>query len=214
MKIIGSFKVRGFILTAAFFAGLGFGTSASAQYRSYLIDLNSKTATEFGALGDAPNSKGATAINDAGQVVGGFVAADGTRHAFITGPDGMGMRELGTLGGEYTEARGINNAGQVVGYSQTAEGTYHSFITGPDGMGMRDLGSFWVVAGVNDVGQVMGTSSTADGTRYAFISGPNAMGVKDLGTLSGILTVTLLASTTPGRWWVRRPYPKSLNMLS
>ncbi len=31
MKIIRSFKVRGFILAAAFSAGLGFGTSASAQ---------------------------------------------------------------------------------------------------------------------------------------------------------------------------------------
>ena len=31
MKIIRGFKVRGFILAAAFSAGLGFATSASAQ---------------------------------------------------------------------------------------------------------------------------------------------------------------------------------------
>ena len=52
MKITRGFKVRGFILAAAFFAGLGFGTSASAQVgHSYLVDLNSKTVTEIGTLG-------------------------------------------------------------------------------------------------------------------------------------------------------------------
>ena len=52
MKRICHLKVRGFILAAAFSAGLGFGTSASAQVRrSYLIDLNSKTVTDIGTLG-------------------------------------------------------------------------------------------------------------------------------------------------------------------
>ena len=49
MKIIRGFKVRGFILAGAFFAGLSFGTSASAQWSClYSIDLNSKTVTDFG----------------------------------------------------------------------------------------------------------------------------------------------------------------------
>ena len=54
MKIIRGFKVRGFILAAAFSAGLGFGTSASAQAEhSYLVDLNSKTVIDIGTLGGA-----------------------------------------------------------------------------------------------------------------------------------------------------------------
>src|SRR6187551_1555677 len=122
MKIIPGFKVRGFILAAAFSAGLGFATSASAQYHSYLVDLNSKTATDIGTLGgDLTEVSG---INDAGQVAGASVTAGGPVHAFITGPDGMGMRDLGTLGGtgrlDFSESQGINDAGQVVGHSYMA----------------------------------------------------------------------------------------------
>ena len=36
MKIIRGFKVRGFILAAAFSAGLGFATSASAQVQTFI----------------------------------------------------------------------------------------------------------------------------------------------------------------------------------
>ncbi len=92
MKIIPGFKVCGLILAAAFFAGLGFGTSASAQSHAYLIDLNSKTATDIGTLG---GSLAGCGINDAGQVVGYSDTAGGATHAFITGPDGVGMRDLG-----------------------------------------------------------------------------------------------------------------------
>ena len=40
----------------------------------------------------------ASGINDAGQVAGILTRLE-AYHAFITGPDGMGMRDLGTLGG-------------------------------------------------------------------------------------------------------------------
>ena len=45
----------------------------------------------------------------------------GEYHAFITGPDGRGMKDLGTFGrnGNDSYANGINDAGQVVGHSFT-----------------------------------------------------------------------------------------------
>ena len=111
MKRIGHLKVRGFILAAAFSAGVGFGTSASAQQvqRSYLIDLNSKTVTDIGTLG---GTFGARGINDAGQVVGSSAKAEVGIHAFITEPNGTALRDLGTLNGGSSSANGINDAGQ------------------------------------------------------------------------------------------------------
>ena len=69
---------------------------------------------DLGTLGGGLTARLA-GINDAGQVVGSLTRLEATHHAFITGPDGMGMRDLGTLGGDYSFAHGINDAGQVVG---------------------------------------------------------------------------------------------------
>lgn len=66
--------------------------------------------------GGAPDSQ-ATAINDAGTIVG-FILAPGPARAVIW-RNGT-MVELGTLGGAQSVARGINNAGDVVGSSTDA----------------------------------------------------------------------------------------------
>jgi probable HAF family extracellular repeat protein len=173
--------VGSLVLAAAMSIGLGFGTHALAVDHSYLLDLKTRTATDLGSVM-------ANAVNDAGQVVGQFDTADGKSHAFITGPNGAGMTDLGTLGGgDYSTARGINASGQVAGYSSTADGLFHAFVTGPRGVGMTDLGTLGggasYATGINDAGQVAGYSFTADGTRHAFITRPNGTGMTDLGTL-------------------------------
>lgn len=189
MKTSYSSKISSVVLASILSVGLGFASPTFAGFRSFIVDPNSKMATDIGSLGgiDAYGR----GINDAGQVVGWSRTAEGNTHAFITGPKGEGMTDLGTLGGSDSWAYGINAMGQVVGRSLIAgDGSYHAFITGPNGNGMTDLGTLggsnsWAYA-INAAGQAAGISlTTGDNSSRAFITGPGGANMTDLGTLGG-----------------------------
>lgn len=71
---------------------------------------------DLGTLGGTTESTYARGINDRGAVVGASQNTAGEVHAALW--RGGDPRDLGTLGGNYSEATAINEAGQVVGGSR------------------------------------------------------------------------------------------------
>lgn len=138
-------------------------------------------------------SSSASAINNAGQIVGSglMYLPDGIAqetHAALWPASGAQAIDLGTLkGGHYSEASGINDAGQVVGTSQIADGHSHATLWKECGCPL-DLGTFnggvdseaWAI---NNAGQILGSSSDADGRKHSILW---VDGVPlDLGVLTG-----------------------------
>jgi probable HAF family extracellular repeat protein len=116
-------------------------------------------------LGTLPgaDSSSAFAINNRGEIAGASGA-----HAVLWTADAI--QDLGTLGGQTSEAHAINSGGWVVGVSDTAAGP-RAFLW-KDGS-MLDLGVLSGDSGsradhVNDSGMVVGASQGSGGVR-AFI---------------------------------------------
>ncbi len=120
-------------------------------------------------------------VNDAGQVVGAY---DGTARLW----NGGAYVDLGTLGGDRSEARAINATADVVGWAETASGERHAFLYDATLTDLGTLGGSWSVAyDINDSNQVVGASETAGGETHAFLWQSSTW--TDLGTLGGTWSV-------------------------
>ncbi len=119
---------------------------------------------------------------------------------FITGPNGLGRTELGTLGGNQIYARGINDSGQVWGYASIANGESHIFITGPNGVGMTDLNVLNdnqtnSALDMNNSGQIVGSLNSGN----LYITGPNGVGITDLVNINGYNQITAVGINDSGQ---------------
>lgn len=135
----------------------------------------------------------ATAINDYEQITGSrsIEVVDATdvtnyyQHAFLY-RDGT-MQDIGTLGGNASQANGINNYGQIIGVATTAgDVETHPFLYSAGTMyDLNSLivafGSGWSFTpnGINDAGQIVGTAVDTSGNAHAAVLKPLPAGVVD-----------------------------------
>ncbi|MCW5857242.1 MAG: hypothetical protein KIS63_03065 [Caldilineales bacterium] len=99
-------------------------------------------------------------------------------------PSRYTITDLGTLGGDTSQAFGINKEGQVVGLAKLPSQVYHAFSWGDETM--SDLGTLGgqqsSAEDINNAGQIVGWSHTSSGDR-AFLWQNGSM--QSLGTLGG-----------------------------
>jgi probable HAF family extracellular repeat protein len=122
-------------------------------------------------------------INNAGQVVGGWREAGDTAPLRGFYYEAGVMRDIGTLGGDFTVVNDINNAGIAVGVSALADRTERGFVY--DGTTMTSIGTLPThrlsyAAAINASGLVVGNSST--GISALAISWTRKDGIVDLNT--------------------------------
>lgn len=184
-------------------AAVGTGV-ADSNYRAALF----ANATAVGLLPLGGEQSEAEGINDLGWIVGitdiaqihpvygGFLSRGFVWLPATPGGVPSGMYEIGTFGGDYSEAFDVNNSGQVVGSAATngdgSLGFSHAYRW--QSWNMTDLGTLGGPSSgaraINESGEVVGYSDVPNGDQHAFFWS-EAGGMIDLGTFGGGFTIAL-----------------------
>lgn len=138
---------------------------------SFITDTNGNYLKDIELLNGSNTY--ANAINNSGQVVGHYFDSNWRTSSFITGEDGTGIRDIGTLEDKYYKsvtAHDINDSGQVAGMLSTDNHRWtQAFVTGEDGNEIIKLGTLHGLWGgyavaINDAGQAVGISTDITGS--------------------------------------------------
>jgi len=180
------------------------GSSYPGDVISHAFRISAPPITLASDLGTPPSMvatgayAGAGEINNSGQIAGvatpmGSVGPLIPAKAYLIPPAGdfsTGI-DIGSLGGNYTNANGMNSLGQIVGRSTfPSESPWHAYRWTP-GSGMVDLGAlggqYSEAWDINDLGQVVGVAENSVRMNRAFRTSPNSTinPGDDLGTLAG-----------------------------
>jgi probable HAF family extracellular repeat protein len=152
---------------------VGWAIAGSGGYYGF---ISTPVGPPLTNLGSPPNGSYsyAQSVNDSRQVVGyadvnvGF----GTEDRAFFWEDGV-MIDMGTLGGDASQARAINNSGQAVGWAEDGGPGIHAFIW-EDGV-MTELPGFDLgypdseARGINDAGISVGHSWDDNSVRQAVL---------------------------------------------
>jgi hypothetical protein len=142
---------------------VGFWTDAKGNNHGFTYDIGSKSFSEVDIAGFASTTT--TAINNAGNIAGFVVGAQGNDVSFIK--EGNAIDWLsGPKGAVSVQALGINNEDQVVGSYTDATGAMHGFLFDEQSKTYATIDAtinpqkgataMTVLNGINDKGQVVG----------------------------------------------------------
>ena len=115
-------------------------------------------------------------VSGLGNIVGSYVDAEGTYHAYLRGPGGsfatLGIPEIPNM--EYFYLHGINDALVAVGRAKGEDGLPLTFVGNPVALQEFKVPGAVSTEGwnVNQDGSVVGHYDTADGGRHGFIARP------------------------------------------
>lgn len=130
----------------------------------------------------------ASAINDAGQIVGGATLPNGRQHAFLFS-DGQ-ISDLGAMGGQFSVAHALNAHGDVVGEVEAAGSKHRVGFVVRSGvmlsLGTMFGGDYSSARAINDAGDIVGVANIAPVNKHrytGFLSSPG----QDLRDLNDLL---------------------------
>lgn len=184
---------------AGLVGSVGGGGGFGGPYRSYAFYWAGGTMQEI--VVDANTNLEARGIANNQRVVVGFLSPVGSfsvpRQAFRWTPS-TGIQDIGSLGGNYTEAHAVSADGSViVGVSRYPSGFHRAFRWRAAG-GMQDIGTLggnesWAYSTSADGRVIVGWAQNASGQirafRWAFGSG-----MQDLGTFGGLSAIAYAVS--------------------